>query len=420
MDERDTLRREAIAWIEADRARFLDFLARFTRAESPNPPGDTRAAGAVVEGFLEEHGLPYRVIAPNPEMPNFVGRSDGAGPGPHVVLNGHIDVFPLGDAGTWTKDPWGGEIEAGRIYGRGVNDMKAGTASMLFTFLYLHRLRDRLPGAVTFTAVSDEETFGPHGARHLVAEHPEVHGDVCLSTEPTGIHSVRFAEKGPLWLKFTIRTPGAHGAYPHKSANANEIAARLILALGALRDIPVETPPAIARALEGAEEVIDRVASPGAAAILQKVTLNIGTVQGGVKQNMLPGTCVVTADIRVPMGLSPDAVIARAGEIAAGFPEAEMEVVGRQEPLWSDPEHPMCRLLQANAEAVGGFRPPAIVSLPGTDARLWRGLGIPAYVYGITPRNVAMADEYAEIDEIEHVLKVHTLSVIDFLCGAEP
>ena len=414
------LRAQIIDWVEEDRDVFLNFLGEFVRAKSPNPPGDTREAGALVERFLSDHQLPFRIIAPNPEMPNYVGNFHGSRPGRHVVFNGHIDVFPLGDAGVWTQDPWGGAIEDGRMYGRGVNDMKAGTTTVMFAFMYLHRLREHLPGQVTMTAVSDEETFGPDGARYLVANLPEVHGDVCLSTEPTGIHSVRFAEKGPLWLKFTISTPGAHGAYPHKSANANEIAAKLILALGALRDMPVVSPEAIARALSGAEDVIDKVASPGAAAILQKVTLNIGTVNGGVKQNMLPGTCVVTADIRVPMGVSPDTVIAKAQEIASAFIEVKMEVVGRQEPLWSDPNHEMCQILQKNIEELAGFRPPAIVSLPGTDARLWRGLGIPAFVYGITPFNVAMADEYVDIDEVFHVLKAHTLSAFDYLMASDP
>lgn len=92
-----------------------------------------------------------------------------------------------------------------------------------------------------------------------------------------------------------------------------------------------------------------------------------------------------------------------------------MEVVNLQEPLWSDPEHPMCRILQRNVNELAGFTPPAIVSLPGTDARLWRGIGVPAFVYGITPFNVAMADEYVDIDEVFHVLKVHTLSALDYL-----
>lgn len=66
------------------------------------------------------------------------------------------------------------------------------------------------------------------------------------------------------------------------------------------------------------------------------------------------------------------------------------------------------------------FRPPAIISLPGTDARLWRGLGIPAFVYGITPFNVAMADEYVDIEEVFHVLKTHTLSAFGYLMAGAP
>ncbi|EDP62393.1 putative peptidase [alpha proteobacterium BAL199] len=205
------------------------------------------------------------------------------------------------------------------------------------------------------------------------------------------------------------------GTYPHKSQNANEIAARLILALDEVRNMDVQTPEHIARALEGVEDVIDKVASPGASKVLQKVSLNIGTVNGGVKQNMLPGVCVVTADIRVPVGLSPDAVIAVAQSIVDRFPEADMEVIGRQEPLWSDPNHEMCKLIQRNVQELAGFTPPAIVSLPGTDARLWRGKGVPAFVYGVTPFNVAMADEYVDIEEVFHVLKTHTLSALDFL-----
>ena len=411
-------RAQIIRWIDEDRDLLVDLLSAFVRAKSPNPPGDTREAAAVLRRFLEERDLPFRVVASDETMPNLVGSFDGAQPGRHVVFNGHIDVFPVGDGGTWTFDPWGGQVSDGRIYGRGVNDMKAGTLSTLFAYMYLHRLKDSLKGRVTMTAVSDEETFGPHGARHLVETCPEVLGDVCLSTEPTGIETVRFAEKAPNWLVFTVSTSGAHGAYTHKSENANEIAARLILDLASLREMEVRSPDVVVRALTGADEVIDRVASPGAAGILQKVTLNVGVVRGGVKVNMLPGTCVVEADVRLPIGVEPDDLVREAERIVARYPAVTMEVANRTAPLWSDPEHEMCRLIQSNVEALAGFVPPAVVSLPGTDVRLWRGRGIPAFVYGVTPRNVAMADEYVEIDEVIHVLKAHTLSAFDFLSAS--
>lgn len=413
------LRAQVIAWIDEDRDEFLKFLGDFVRAKSPNPPGDTVEAAKIVEDFLTERQLPFKTVAPNAVMPNFIGSFDGASPGRHVVFNGHMDVFPVGDESGWTQDPWGGKIVDGKMYGRGVNDMKAGTASILFSYMYLYRLRDRFPGRVTVTAVSDEETFGPDGARYIIENNPEILGDICLSTEPTGIHSVRFAEKGPLRLKFTVRTSGAHGAYTHKSRNANEIAAHLIIALDEVRQMEVNTPAHIVEALAGAESVIDQVASPGASEVLQKVTLNIGTLNGGVAHNMLPGVCELQADIRVPVGLTPDEVIACAQSVCDRFPEASMEVIGRQDPLWTDPNHEMCKLIQRNVQELAGFTPPAIVSLPGTDARLWRGKGIPAFVYGITPCNVAMADEYADIEEIFHVLKTHTLSALDFLMAGQ-
>ncbi len=57
--------------------------------------------------------------------------------------------------------------------------------------------------------------------------HPEVHGDALLNGEPSSPFSVRFGEKGPLWLEFTVRTAGAHGAYTHATASATKIAMAL-------------------------------------------------------------------------------------------------------------------------------------------------------------------------------------------------
>jgi len=95
--------------------------------------------------------------------------------------------------------------------------MKCGTTASIFTFLYLHELREELYGRLTLSAVSDEETFGPWGARYLSEHHPEVFGDCCLNGEPSSPWTLRFGEKGPLWLEFTVRTRGAHGAYTHLS-----------------------------------------------------------------------------------------------------------------------------------------------------------------------------------------------------------
>jgi len=353
-------------WIDDDRDAIVAFLCDFVRAKSPNPPGDTTLAASHVTRFLEANGLPFRVIAPQPTMPNIVGSFDTGRPGHHLVLNGH-------------------------------------------------RVREHLQGKLTLTAVSDEETFGPWGARYLMEHHPEVHGDCCLNGEPSSPLTIRFGEKGPLWIKFTLRTAGAHGAYTHLSPSATKQAARLIVDLEELTTLRPSVPIEIADALAGAAAAIDEAQGAGAKDIVQRVTLNIGVIHGGVKVNMVPGTCWFEADIRLPPGLGKAEVLARVREITARYPEATFEEINFSAPSVCDPNHEMVGILRANARALGRPEPAPIVSLGGTDARLWRQRGVPALVHGPFPRGMAQADEHVEIDEFLHVVRMHVLSSFDYL-----
>ncbi len=99
-----------LARLESGRDEQIAFLSRFLQCRSANPPGDTLSAAALVTGFLTERGVPNRIESAFPHMPNVVGGFDGARPGRHLVMNGHIDVFPaLDDSG------WSGDIRDGRI-----------------------------------------------------------------------------------------------------------------------------------------------------------------------------------------------------------------------------------------------------------------------------------------------------------------
>lgn len=409
------VKRQLAKWLDDDRETIIQFLCEFVRAKSPNPPGDTTLAAAHVTRFLEKHKLPFKVVAPQPTMPNIVGTFDGARPGKHLVLNGHMDVFPADEANEkWTHGPWSGAIADGKIYGRGVADMKAGTSASVFTFHYLYRVREHLKGKLTLTAVSDEETFGPWGARYLM-DHAEVHGDCLLNGEPSSPLTVRFGEKGPLWLKITVQTKGAHGAYTHLSPSATKLAAKLIIDLEELTALEPSVPIDVADALAGAAAAIDEAQGAGAKDILQRVTVNIGVIHGGLKVNIVPGTCVIEADIRLPAGMAKDQVMAAVHRILARYPEATMEEINFSGPSVCDPNHEMVGIVRANATALGRPAPTPIVSLGGTDARLWRQRGIPAFVHGPFPRGMAQADEHVEIEEYLHIVRMHVLSAFDYL-----
>ncbi|BBK37598.1 peptidase [Allostella sp. ATCC 35155] len=409
-------RDQILRWIEEERDEIVRFLQRLVRARSPNPPGDTRAAAAVVQERLDAEGLPYRIVAPNPEMPNFVGTFEGGGgPGRHLVLNGHIDVFPVAGDHGWSRDPWSGDIVDGKLYGRGAADMKPGTTASIVTYALLHRLRDRLPGKLTLTAVSDEETFGPWGARWLMDHEPEVLGDCCLNGEPSGPNTIRFGEKGPLWLRFTVRADGAHGAYTHLTKSATLVATQLIGALGQIEDLAVELPHNVMSAMDEAREASDAAMGAGAGAITDKVTLNVGLLEGGVKVNMIPSECHFEADIRMPPGMTRERVMAEVDRILADHPGVEVEETGCSPPSYCDPYGPMVEILQRNVQALRGHRPTPIVGLGGTDARLWRYRGIPAYVYGVFPHGMGSHDEHVDIEDFLHVVRTHALSAYDYL-----
>ncbi|MCP5151922.1 MAG: M20/M25/M40 family metallo-hydrolase [Chromatiales bacterium] len=409
-------KRQLLEWIEADREMLVEFLCRFVRAKTPNPPGDTREAVAHIRAFLDARDLPYRVIDPHPEYPNVVGSFDCAAPGRHLVLNGHIDCFPAGEHETWTHGgPWSGAVADGKIWGRGVADMKCGTTASIMTYAYLHRLREHLHGRLTLTAVSDEETFGPWGARYLLQHHPEVHGDCCLNGEPSSPLTIRFGEKGPLWLRFTVRTRGAHGAYTHASPSATRIAARLIAELETLEDMDTPAPGNVGAVLERSREAIDAAQGPGANGVLQRLTLNIGVIHGGMKVNMVPSECTFEADFRLPVGLDKETVLAAVDDVLTAFPEVSVEEMNHSPPSWCDPEHEMVGIVQANARALRGVEPAPICSLGGTDTRLWRYLGIPAYVYGPFPTGMGSGDENVPIEDFLHVVRTHVLSAYDYL-----
>src|SRR5204863_2424200 len=129
----------------------------------------------------------------------------------------------------------------------------------------------------------------------------------------------------PLWLRFTTRTRGAHGAYTHLTPSATKIAARLILELEELTTLQPSVPVELADALAGAAAAIDEAQGPGAKDIVQRVTLNIGVIHGGVKVNIIPGTCWFEADVRVPPGLAKEEILAKIREILKRYPEAAFE-----------------------------------------------------------------------------------------------
>lgn len=402
--------------VEKDTEELIAFLRGFLRAPSPNPPGDTRIAAKYITDYLDKKGIEYKVVAPDPEKPNIICTIKTPRNGRHLILNGHIDVFPVGTREGWNHDPWGGALVDDKIYGRGACDMKAGTTAMIYTYTVLHEMMDELSGSLTLTAVSDEETGGRLGAGWIVENMPHTIGDCCINAEPSSPHTIRFGEKGILWLRVKVKSKGGHGAYPHLSDNPIKIAAKLITDLEKLGDLPVDYPVNLQGAIDEGWEEAETALGSGGADVMSRLSVNIGTIEGGVKVNVIPRECSFEVDLRLPPGLNREDVLPRVKEIISKYPGATFEETRYDGPLWSPPDGKMAKTIRSNSRLFG-IDPKPIVSLGGSDLKFWRSRGVPSYYYGPTNHGMGTVDEYVEVGEFMHIVKVHLLSAYDYLTG---
>jgi len=402
--------------VEADRDEIIGFLRGFLRAPSPNPPGDTREAARYITDYLDSKGIKYQVVGPDPEKPNIVSSIKAHRDGKHLILNGHIDVFPVGNPDGWSHDPWGGELIDGKIYGRGACDMKAGTTASIYTYVVLHELLDELNGSLTLTAVSDEESGGRLGAGWLVENMPMVLGDCCINGEPSSPYTIRFGEKGILWLLVRVQSKGGHGAYPHLSENPVKIAAKLITELETLSDISVNYPENLRRAIAEGFDEAEKALGKGGFDVMTRLSVNIGTITGGLKVNVIPRECSFEVDLRLPPGLSKEEVLPKVQEIVGKYPGASFEEVRYDGPLWSPPDGEMAEIMRGNSRLFG-IDPKPIVSLGGSDLKFWRSQGVPSYYYGPMNNGMGTVDEYVEVEALMHIVKVHLLSAYEYLTG---
>jgi succinyl-diaminopimelate desuccinylase len=406
------------AEVEAQRAFLIETTQKLVAVASPNPPGDVTAVAEMAAGLLQTiEGIRIARYETAPGIVNLVAVIPGAGPGRRLVFNGHLDTFPVGE-GQWTVPPLGGTLKDGRIYGRGVSDMKAGIAATLTAVRILARLRDRWRGELVVTLAGDEENMGSLGSRWLLENVPEAKGDAMLCGDVGSPMVVRFGEKGLCWVELEAVGQPAHGAHVHKGHNAIDRLRRALDGLKRLEDLPVEAPASVSSAVAAAKTVSEALSGEGEAETLQRVTVNIGTIEGGISPNLVPAQARAAADIRLPVGVNLETIEAalhRELDVCEGV---TWRIIRAYPPSFTPPDHEIVQRTVAAATKVFGKAPVSNMRVGASDARLYRMFGVPSVVFGCTPFNMGAPDEYILVDELIAVAKVHTLAAFGFLSEA--
>ena len=375
----------------------------------PSVTGDEVAVQDLVASRLADAGLAVERVEVDPtdarrdpdwpgsEMPRerlpiVLGRIGRAG-GRRVVLVGHVDVVPVGDPATWTRDPWAGERDGDRLYGRGAVDMKGGVASILAAVQALTRsgLADRLGGEILVASVPSEEDGGQG---MLAAIRAGVTGDVAIITEPTDLEIV-IAHAGAITFKLTVPGRAAHASVRREGVSALDNLQTLVRALAAdeaARNGAETDPLMTAHALpyatiigkvaggDWASTVIDRIEAEG------RYGVKLGQSWRDAERDLI--RCIDDANESDPFLRDHPATVELTG--------------GRFSSSRVPADHPLPVGLAAVASAVLGHEPPMTGEPYGADMRLLVNEGAtPTVIFGPGDKRVAhSADEWVSVTEI--------------------
>jgi succinyl-diaminopimelate desuccinylase len=376
---------------------LIDLTIQLVRTPTENPPGNEKMAVQFLKPLLSRMGFKIKTVLSPKGRWNLIAEKRWGRTGRTLIFNGHLDVVPAGDPSLWKYPPFQGKFHNGRIYGRGASDMKSGIAAFIHAISVIERSRIRLQqGGIILHLVSDEESHGHQGTGFLTRT-GQIRGEAALVGEPTGLRPV-IAHKGALWIKISTSGRSAHGSRPHQGVNAIEKMARLI---DRFHSIPLD-----------AEHPL-----------LGKPTLNIGTIRGGTKINIVPDRCEIEVDRRILPGEKKEEVLEEIREVLESLRlqdpvfQYRMEEIDFAEPSEVNPGEEIVRTGMDAFEEVIGEKPPLSVFSGFTDSRYYiNQCHIPTLILGPGETDQSHAtDESVEVGALVHAAHIYALTILKFL-----
>ena len=401
-------------WIDAHHKEQIEFLREIVRVPSDTPPGDNAPAAEKAASLLttlgfavERHPVPTDFLREYgmQSVTNLIVRQRFDAGGPTIALNAHGDVVPPGQG--WTKPPYEGVIENGRMYGRGVAVSKSDIATFTYALAALRALAQGgapLGGTVELHFTYDEEFGGLAGPGFLLSN-KLTKPDYAIAASFS--YAVVTAHNGCLQLEVTVHGKSGHGAMPETGRDAFRAGAAILNALYAEAD-----------ALKAKKSSVRGIDHP---------TLIVGLLNGGINTNVVPDRLTLRMDRRMIPEENPAAVEARVRSLiedsVRGMDGIRVEIrrlllANALTPL---PGHEkLVAAIQKHGTRVFGEPIPAVGVPLYADARLYGEHGVPIVMYGAGPRTISESnakrpDENLLLEELRRATHVVASSVHDLL-----
>jgi acetylornithine deacetylase/succinyl-diaminopimelate desuccinylase-like protein len=380
--------------------------------------GETRSVDLLTQ-YLGRAGLDTELYEPQPGRASLVSRIEGSDPNaPSLLLMGHTDVVPVNPDG-WHRDPFGGELADGEVWGRGAVDMLNLTASMAVAFRHLANEGFRPKGTLVYLAVADEEALGTWGARWLVDHERDAVVTDYVITESGGFQMpspagprlpVLIEEKGTYWSKLKVRGTPGHGSQPFRTDNALVTAAEVVRRLVEYKPETrigetwrrfvegIGFPPEISEPLTSPDLLDDYLTTLplGFSRMVHActhTTIAPTVLHAGTKTNVIPDFVEMEVDIRTLPGQSGDEIRAMLEE-ALGDLADRVEIESNDDPSTSSPsDTPLWDVLtKTTSRLVDGSSLVPFVMVGGTDNRFFRRAGSVGYGFGLFSKHLAFED----------------------------
>jgi acetylornithine deacetylase/succinyl-diaminopimelate desuccinylase-like protein len=387
--------------------------------------GHEAASVGTLRSYLGRGGLDVETFEALPGRESLVARIEGSDPSaPTLLLMGHTDVVPVTEE-SWQRDPYGGELVDGEVWGRGAVDMLNLTASMAVAYRHLADSGFRPRGSLVYLAVADEEALGTHGAAFLTSRYPDVVRADYVITESGGIPvptpgglrlPVIVGEKGAFWCRIVVRGTPGHASQPLRTDNALVKAAEVVKRIDAYRPRArieetwrrfVEAlglPADLAEGLVDPDRVMEVCESLPMVGLARQAhacthtTFAPTIMHAGTKTNVIPDRVELEVDIRTLPGQT-------AGDVRAMLDEALGDLAGsvEVESLADDPASTSpadTPLWDSISRVVSGFYPDSQVvpffMVGATDARFFRRLGATSYGFGLFSQRMSF-EQYSSM-----------------------
>lgn len=353
--------------------RVIQLTKDLINIDSQNPPGREKAIAGFCRAFLSRAGISSRIVSFRPGRDNIIAET-GSG-SKRLLITPHLDTVPAGNT-KWRFPPLSGRVVGGKLYGLGATDCKCNLACAMEAMVRLAEDNVRLPYRLVFAATADEETGSALGLIPLL-EKDILRADAALVLDADDF-TVIVAQKGLMHMKLKCVGKRAHGAYPWLGSNA------------------IEKGMSVVRALK------KKIAGKGSHRYLRSSTVNVGTIRGGDKVNIVADWCEIELDVRFLPGMSGRDMLAKARKIISqeAGKDAFIETSSIQEPYEIGVGHPLVAgLRQAMSRA--GKQARVTGSEGATVITFFQHKGIPAVATGFGTGGCAhMTNEFARAADI--------------------